>query len=163
MEDRWREIDLPGIHERNNKTIRSPEIFHCARVLRSQYKRIGAVGFCFGGWAVFQLGAKENEDLVDCISAGHPTWLEESEIEKVGVPVQLIASEIDQQFTPELKAFSNSVIPTLGVPYDYQYFPGLEHAFATRGNPKKEGERKGMIRAKNAAVYWFRQWLHPEE
>jgi hypothetical protein len=32
-------------------------------------------------------------------------------------------------FTPELKEFSNKVIPTLGVPYDYQDFPGVEHSF----------------------------------
>lgn len=48
----------------------------------------------------------------------------------------------------------------LGVPYDYQYFPSLSHGFATRGNPKNDKEMEGMERAKNAAVLWFRQWLH---
>lgn len=41
---------------------------------------------------------------------------------------------------------------TLGVAYDYQYFPGLEHSFAIRGDPKNPNEMKGMERAKNAAV-----------
>ena len=76
------------------------------------------------------------------------------------MPVQILAPEFDPQFTEELKTFSLKVIPTLGVPFDYQYFPGLEHAFAVRGDPKNGGERKGMERAKNAAVMWFRQWLH---
>lgn len=117
------------------------------------------MGFCYGGWGVFQLAAKGNE-LVDCISAAHPTLLEHHEIENVAVPVQLLAPEIDPQFTEELKEFSNRVIPTLGVAYDYQYFPGLEHGFSIRGDPNKPGEKKGMERAKNAAVLWFRQWLH---
>jgi dienelactone hydrolase len=132
---------------------------------------VGAVGFCYGGWAVFRLGDRaynnDNEEkttkLVDCISTAHPSWLEKEEIEKVGVPVQILAPEIDPVFTPELKEFSNRVIPALGVPYDYQYFPGLEHAFATRGDPAKEGERRGMERAKNGVVNWMREWLHVQD
>lgn len=136
-----------------------PEIFECARVLRSRYQRTGAIGFCFGGWGAFRLGARGNK-LVDCISTAHPTNLEKEEIQNVRVPVQIMAPEFDPQFTEGLKAFSNQTIPTLGVPYDYQYFPGLEHAFAIRGDPAKVNERMGMERAKNAAVLWFRQWLH---
>jgi hypothetical protein len=63
-------------------------------------------------------------------------------------------------FTPELKEFSNKVIPTLGVPYDHQYFLGVEHSFATRGDQQSEAQMWALVRAKNAAVYWFRQWLH---
>lgn len=144
---------------RNTKAIREPEILDCARALRSQYLRVGAIGFCFGGWAVFRLGAKGNQ-LVDCISTAHPTFLEKQEIESVGVPVQILAPEMDMMFTEELKAHCNKVIPTLGISYDYQYFPGLEHGFAVRGDPTNPAEMKGLERAKNAAVLWFRQWLH---
>ena len=160
-ESRWSELDLPGFLGRNTKAIREPEIFDCAKALRSEhgYSSIGAIGFCFGGWAVFHLGAK-GVGLVDCISTAHPTFLEQNEIREIGVPVQIMAPEHDPQFTDELKAFSNEVIPQLGVPYDYQYFPSLTHGFATRGNPDLKGEKEGMERAKNAAVLWFRQWLH---
>lgn len=96
---------------------------------------------------------------MDCISVTHPSFLEKSEIDQVGVPVQVMAPEIDPMFTPELKAYSNQVLPTLGVAYDYQFFPGLEHAFAIRGDPGNTAEQKGMARAKNAAVFWMRQWL----
>lgn len=129
-----------------------------ARALREQHKRIGAIGFCYGGWAVFRLGARANP-LVDALSTAHPSHLEEGEIEAVGVPVQILSPETDMMYTEELKAFSNRVIPTLGVAYDYQYFPGVEHSFALRGDPDNAGERAAMVRAKNAAVSWFRQWL----
>jgi dienelactone hydrolase len=158
-ETQWGKLDIPGFLSRNSKAIREPEIFECARALRSQYKRIAAVGFCFGGWAVFRLGGKD-VNLVDCISTAHPTLLEKSEIQNVDVPVQIMAPEFDPMFTPELKEFCNKVVPTLGVPYDYQYFPGLHHAFATKGDPENGLENKGMERAKNAAVHWFQQWLH---
>ncbi|KAI5458353.1 Alpha/Beta hydrolase protein [Mariannaea sp. PMI_226] len=155
---RWKELDLPAFEKRNSKEVREPEIFECAKALRLQYKRVGAAGFCFGGWAVFRLGAHEN--LVDCILTAHPTWLTKDEIEHVNVPTQILAPESDPVFTPELKEFANQVIPRIGVPYDYQYFPKVHHGFAIRGNPDSKDELKAMHRAKDAAVYWFRLWLH---
>jgi dienelactone hydrolase len=46
---RWHEIDVPGFLKKNSRDIREPEIFECARVLRARYKKLGAVGFCYGG------------------------------------------------------------------------------------------------------------------
>lgn len=97
--------------------------------------------------------------MVDCISTAHPSLLEMGEIERVSVPVQICAPETDPEFTPELKAHANRVIPTLGIDYDYQYFKGLAHGFATRGDPNDPKQRRGLERAKNAAVYWFQQYL----
>lgn len=155
----WASLDIPGFVGRNSKAIRTDEMFEFVKTLRSQYKRIGVIGFCYGGWAVFQLGAKGN-NLVDCVSTAHPSMLTKDEIDNVGVPIQILAAEHDNAYTQELKDHSNRVIPTLGVPYDYQFFPGVHHAFATRGNLKDEVELKAMSRAKNAAVHWFNQWLH---
>ncbi|GLA17249.1 hypothetical protein AnigIFM62618_004380 [Aspergillus niger] len=162
-ETRWNELDLPGFLSRNTKLIREPEIFACATALRIEhgYTSLGAIGFCFGGWAVFRLGAKDVR-LVDCISTAHPTFLEPEEIRQVDVPVQIMAPEHDPQFTQELKALSNEVLPMLGVPYDYQYFPSLTHGFATRGNLNDREEMLGAERAKDAAVLWFRHWLHKQ-
>ena len=86
--------------------------------------------------------------------------LTKEEIDAVGVPVQIMAPEHDQAFTPELKAHANRVIPTLNVDYNYQYFPGLEHRFAIRSDPSDPKQKNGMERAKNAAVAWFAQFLH---
>ncbi|KAJ5376643.1 hypothetical protein N7509_013529 [Penicillium cosmopolitanum] len=63
-----------------------------------------------------------------------------------------MAPEFDPMFTEELKLFCNSVIPALGVAYEYHYFPKLEHAFSVRGNPNDSAEMKGMRKAKDAAV-----------
>ena len=45
---------------KNGKEKRWPEIVSCAKALKEEhgFKKVGAVGFCYGGWAVFQLGAK---------------------------------------------------------------------------------------------------------
>ncbi|KAF4174394.1 hypothetical protein CNMCM8927_008469 [Aspergillus lentulus] len=137
LQDRshWHKLNLPSFMQRNSKPIREPQIIGCAKALRSLHRRTGAIGFCYGGWAVFRLGAKGN-NLVDCISTAHPSLLEKSEIETVAVPVQILAPKLDPMFTEELKLFSNQHILKQGVPYDYQYFPGIEHGFASRGDPK---------------------------
>ncbi|EXL67881.1 esterase/lipase [Fusarium oxysporum f. sp. conglutinans race 2 54008] len=161
-DSRWAELDLPAFLARNSKSVRGPEIIKTAKALRASYRRFGVMGFCFGGWGAFHIGAKDKQ-LADCISVAHPTMVEKTEIDALAVPVQIMAPEMDPMFTEELKQYSNQVIPKLGIPYSYQYFPGLEHGFAIRGNPNKLGERRGMERAKNAAVYWFREWLLENE
>ncbi|KAM5366286.1 hypothetical protein ACJA88_012042 [Fusarium oxysporum] len=161
-DSRWAELDLPAFLARNSKAVRGPEIIKTAEVLRDSYRRFGVMGFCFGGWGAFHIGAKDKQ-LADCISVAHPTMVEKTEIDALVVPVQIMAPEMDPMFTEELKEYSNRVIPKLGIAYSYQYFPGFEHGFAIRGNPQKDGERKGMERAKNAAVSWFREWLLENE
>ncbi|EXJ59526.1 esterase/lipase [Cladophialophora psammophila CBS 110553] len=154
-------LDVGAFIGRHGKDIRQPEIFACAAALKKDlgYKKVGAIGFCYGGWAVFRLGAKGN-NLVDCISTAHPSLLEKAEIDAVGCPTQLLAPEEDPTYTPELKEYSLKVLPTLNIDYDYQYFAGLTHGFATRGDTENPTQKKGLERAKNAAVSWFREYLH---
>ncbi|KAL9072325.1 MAG: hypothetical protein Q9161_003644 [Pseudevernia consocians] len=154
-------LNLGEFLGRNSKDIRFPEIETCAKALKQEhgFKKLGAMGFCFGGWAVFQLGAK-GKNLVDCISTAHPSLTTKEEIDAVAVPVQIIAPEHDPQLTPELKAYVNSVIPGLNLEYDYQYFPGLMHGFAIRCDQNDVKQKKGFERAKNVAVGWFAQFLH---
>lgn len=157
----WHEVDVSAFIAKNTRETREPEIFDCARALRQKYKRVAAVGFCYGGWAVFCLGAKQHAPvpLVDCIVAGHPTFLTEGDIDHVGVPVQLLAPEHDPVFTSELKRYSWETILKLGVPFDYQHFPGVEHGCLVRGDSSKAGERDAMARGKSAAVAWMKNFL----
>jgi len=152
-------FDVMEFIGRNSKEIRYPEMEAVVKEVKSSHKKVGAIGFCYGGWAVFQLGAK-GKNLVDAISTAHPSILTKEEISAVGVPVQILAPETDQMLTPELKEYCNTEIPKLGVEYDYQYFPGLAHGFATRGDKTDAKQRNGLERAKNAAVHWFTQFLH---
>ena len=161
LAENWPALDLPAFIGRHSREIREPEIFECARALRREHAKVGAVGFCYGGWAVFRLGAKEHQPpLVDCITAGHPTFLTKKDIEEVSVPVQVLAPEIDPVYTAELKAYTFEKVIGLRLPFDYQHFPGVAHACFVRGDDTRDGEREAMIRGKNAAVGWFKQFLH---
>ncbi|KAI4183146.1 MAG: hypothetical protein L6R41_005559 [Letrouitia leprolyta] len=149
-------FDFKAWAERHSKEKRGPAITEAARALKQDlgFKKVAAVGYCYGGWASFYLGAK-GRSLIDCISIAHPSFLTKEEIDAVDVPVQILAPETDPQFTPELKAHANKVIPDLGLEYDYQYFPGLVHGFAARADLNNKAEKEGFERAKNAVVTWF--------
>ncbi|KAL8684192.1 MAG: hypothetical protein Q9224_006532, partial [Gallowayella concinna] len=89
-------IDIGAWKERHGKEIRGPAIHVFAEKLKKEmgFKKVGAIGYCWGGWAAFQLGAK-GKNLVDAISAAHPSFLTKEEIDAVAVPVQILAPETD--------------------------------------------------------------------
>lgn len=165
--------DLPAFMSRNTRTIREPEIFACARALRGPdhgFKKVGASGYCYGGWACFRLASAEHEHehdpssppLVDAISVGHPTFLTKEDIDQTSksVAVQILAPEEDAVYTAELKTHTFTKLQELGVSFEYRHFPSVAHACFIRGDEKLEGEREAMVKGKNAAVNWYREWLH---
>ncbi|KAI0378167.1 dienelactone hydrolase family protein [Hypomontagnella monticulosa] len=160
LADDFSKFDMVGFRTRQAREVREPEIFAAAKLLREKYKKVGAIGYCYGGWAVFRLAAKEhNPPLVDCISTGHPSLLTEKDIEDVAVPVQVLAPEIDPVYTPELKSHTFETWAKSGIEFEYRQFKGVAHGGLVRGNEEKPGERAAMTRAKNAAVGWFNQFL----
>lgn len=154
--NRWHEIDIPGFAKRNDKAARNDEIFAFARNMKQEHKSTAAIGICFGGWGAVRLAGK-GQNLVDCIVTPHPTFLTKEEIANISVPVQIHAPEHDEQFTWELKYHCNETIPKLGLPYDFQFYPGLEHGFAVRGETAQE--MKAVTRFKDATVLWLRYFL----
>ncbi|EXJ65347.1 esterase/lipase [Cladophialophora yegresii CBS 114405] len=158
---RFHEVDFTGFLERNARPIREPEIFDAARALRQQYKKVGAIGFCYGGWACLRLGSKDHDPaLVDAVSIGHPSLLTKEDIDEAAVPVQMLAPEHDVPYPHDMKVHTFEAVMKNGLPLDYVHFPGVEHGSLVRGDARVKGEREAMARAKDAAVNWFRQWLY---
>ncbi|KAL1612333.1 hypothetical protein SLS60_000559 [Paraconiothyrium brasiliense] len=151
-------FDVMAFIGRHSKDKRWEQILEAAKALKANYKKTAAIGYCWGAWACFRLGA--DPSVVDAISMAHPSLVEKTEIDNVKVPVQILAPEHDQMFTPELKEHANKVIPTIGVPYEYIYFPGLTHGFAAKGDEKDPKQKDGLERAKNSAVGFFKEFLH---
>ncbi|KAJ9616470.1 hypothetical protein H2200_000189 [Cladophialophora chaetospira] len=154
-------FDLPGFMGRNNWGTRKEEITSFIKALKSElgFKKVGAIGFCWGGGAVVKLGAK-GTGLVDSVTSAHPGLFDNADVDALGdCPVQFIAPEDDFTFTPELKEYVLKTLPTKGIDWDYQYFAGLAHGFATRGDSKNPVQKRGLERAKNVAVTWFKEYL----
>lgn len=51
-------FDIMAFVGRHSKEIRQPEIFAAAKAIKQEhgFKKLGAIGFCYGGWAIARLG-----------------------------------------------------------------------------------------------------------
>ena len=139
----------------NNPDVRMPEILACARKLREQYSWIGVVGYCWGGLTGFKLASKPHAELFNCISIAHPGSPTEDDVRGISLPFQVLSAEHDPTFSTEMKEYCNKEIPKLGVDYQYHYFPGMVHGFATKCDPTKDREKKALELAKNSVVFWM--------
>jgi len=168
-EERWAEIDMPSFLKRNGREQREPEIFACAHALRSLgFEKLGAVGFCFGGWASFRLAAESSvlangSPLIDVISVGHPSLLTKEDVDglKDGsvVKVQVLAPEKDPVFTGEMKRYVFERLLEKRIAFNWRAFPGVVHGCFVRGGEDRVGEREAMVKGKDAVVRWMREGL----
>lgn len=156
--EKQKKFDLGAFIGRHSKEIRWPEMKASAQALKSQYPKVGAIGFCYGAWACFKLAA--DPSLIDAISTAHPSLLEKSEVDGVKVPVQVLSPEHDTFYTEELKKYTLETLPKTGVPFEYIYFPRLNHGFAARGDPNDKAQKEGLERAKRSVVNFFNEYLH---
>lgn len=135
----------------------------CARAIKAEhgFKRLGAIGFCYGGWAVCHLASKERAaPLVDAISMGHPSWLTKDDVANLTVPLQILAPQHDHSFPTELKLYTFETLLKLNLPFEYVHYPDIIHGGLVRGSERVAKEREAMAAAKNSAVAWFRRFLH---
>lgn len=140
------QFDTKAYLGRNNKAIRFPEMKRVVSELRKEYKAIGAIGFCYGGWAVAQLAHPTNQPGVDFIATAHPSLLTPDEVKGIAKPVLWLAPEHDNIFTAELKQLAQDELRG-GKEGKFIHFPHLHHGFATRGDPTNPVQREGLEKA----------------
>jgi dienelactone hydrolase len=86
--------------------------------------------------------------------------VEKAEIDATKVPIQILAPENDFAFTEELKKYAVEKLPQLNIPYEYIYFPVVQHGFAARGDPSDPTQKDALEKAKRDAVGFFNEYLH---
>lgn len=156
--EKAKDFDLMAFLGRHSKEVRWPQIKEYAQTLKKQYKKVVAIGYCYGGWACFQLGA--DPQLIDAISMAHPSLVDKAEIDAVKVPIQVLAPENDFAYSEELKKYTLEKLPQLNVPWEYVHFPGVAHGFAARGDPNNAVQKAALEKAKRNAVGFFTEYLH---
>ncbi|KAI2643644.1 dienelactone hydrolase [Xylaria nigripes] len=162
-EERFQDLDIKKFAGDNSREIRLPEMVACAKALKAEhgFKRVGAIGFCYGGWAVCELGSKAHEPkLVDAVSMGHPSWVTRDDLSNLAVPTQFLAPEHDSSFPPEMKLFAFETLMKLNLPFEYVHYPGIIHGGLVRGKETVAHERAAMAQAKDSASAFFKKHLH---
>lgn len=151
--------DLEGFKARNSRAIREPEVFAFVKELRSNgFTKLGAVGYCWGGWAVLRLAA---EKMVEAVICAHPSSITNDDFDAVETPIMFLAPEKDRMFSDELKlyAFNKLVLEKKSRSVEWAHFPGVAHGCLTKGDENVAGEREAMVKAKDRSVAWWKEWL----
>ncbi|GAB5585151.1 hypothetical protein Unana1_00051 [Umbelopsis nana] len=121
--------------------------------LRSKYPHVAASGYCWGGYFTIRLA--QNEGLVDCSVASHPSLVAvPSDIEPIIKPVLFVCAEVDEQFGDEKRETSKEVLAKKDTGSEFKLYPGTSHGFTVRASQQDAPAAKAAIEAKNETISW---------
>jgi dienelactone hydrolase len=137
-------------------------------------KKIGMVGFCWGGRYAIRATREQNMididgkkvPLVDAVVALHPSNLAlPGDVEKPVVPLSVGWGVEDEGVSFAQKAQVEGIHDkatkegtTLPEIEHKAYTPG-RHGFAVRGNPEDPKERKCLEDSMTQGLDWFKKWI----
>ncbi|KAG9309080.1 dienelactone hydrolase [Chiua virens] len=111
-----------------------------------------AAGYCFGAPFVMDLIA---DGFVEAGAVIHPVFLDEKHFEKAIRPILLSCSEVDVSFPLEARRRAEDILVRNKSSYHIQVFSGVEHGFATRGNPDVPDQRWAKEESARGIKDWF--------
>ena len=115
-------------------------------------KRIGSIGWCFGGGYSFQ-AALNLTDLKTCVINYGSLSSDENVIKNIHCPVLCNYGDEDKAIPPsEVKAF-DAAAKKVGLNVKVNFFPGVGHAFMNPGN--KAGYKKEIADEAWKDIYAF--------
>ncbi|KAH9923149.1 alpha/beta-hydrolase [Epithele typhae] len=122
--------------------------------------RLGGAGNCFGAPFVMNVLA---QDWAIAGAFAHPTYLTEDDFKRVRRPLLMLvpgphwrpSADGDFLFPPESRRRAVDILIEGKMEYSLVLYGGLEHGFATRGDPNVPNQRWGKEHAALSAVAWF--------
>jgi len=119
-------------------------------------KKLGGVGYCFGGKYVARYLKKGK---LDAGYTAHPSFVTPEELKGIEGPFSISAAETDSIFPAEKRAESEKILKEIGATYQINLFSGVEHGFAVRGDLSNAKVTFAKEQAFLQAVAWFDHYL----
>ncbi|KAI9810399.1 MAG: hypothetical protein M1827_006285 [Pycnora praestabilis] len=119
-------------------------------------KRIGGVGYCFGGKYVIR---RLQPGQVDVGYVAHPSFVDAEELKAIKGPLSISAAETDAIFPAPKRHESEEILARVGKPYQINLFSGVEHGFAVRADTSIQKVRYAKEQAFIQAVQFFDEYL----
>ncbi|KIV93097.1 hypothetical protein PV10_04339 [Exophiala mesophila] len=137
-----------------------PIIDACIIELRTKYnaKKIGAVGYCFGGKYVVR-HLRPDSGKIDVGYTAHPSFVDAAELRDIKGPLAISAAETDHIFPTEKRHESEVILKEVGYPYQINLYSGVEHGFAVRGDLNNPVAKYAKESAFIQALQWFEEHL----
>ncbi|KAF2652303.1 alpha/beta-hydrolase [Lophiostoma macrostomum CBS 122681] len=135
-----------------------PVIANTIKELRGTYgaKKIGGVGYCFGGKYVAR---HLKEGSLDVGYTAHPSFVSKEELEGIKGPLSISAAETDQIFPAEKRRETEDILEKLKVPYQLNLFSDVSHGFAVRADLSVKPAKFAKEQAFYQAVAWFDEYI----
>ncbi|KAF2244786.1 alpha/beta-hydrolase [Trematosphaeria pertusa] len=115
-------------------------------------KKLGGVGYCFGGKYVCRW---LKEGKLDAGYTAHPSFVDREEVEGIMGPLSIAAAETDQIFPAPKRHETEEILQKMSVPYQINLFSDVEHGFAVRCDLTKKPAKFAKEQAFLQAVAWF--------
>lgn len=122
-------------------------------------KRLGGVGYCFGGKYVCRW---LKEGGLDAGFTGHPSFVDADEVRGIQGPLSIAAAETDTIFPAEKRRETEDILKNLTVPYQITLYSDVEHGFAVRGDMSDSKAKFAKELAFLQALYWFDEYVKKE-
>lgn len=135
-----------------------PIIEATIKELRGSYgvKRLGGVGYCFGGKYVCRF---LKAGKLDAGFTAHPSFVDKEEVEGIQGPLSIAAAETDQIFPAPKRHETEEILLKLKVPYQMNLFSDVEHGFAVRCDLSQRRQKWAKEQAFFQAVAWFDEYI----
>jgi dienelactone hydrolase len=161
-EEKRKGFDMAKFREFNSKEKRYPQILAVAKELKSKYEKVFAIGYCWGAWGAFMLGAEEG--ILAGVSVNHPSMLRIPEdLENLKIPALIVAPYTDHQLPPESRAIVERIFDKKAkeekIFSKIAVYPGFTHGFCARGDTGDPFTNDAIEDAKNESVLFFRKCL----
>ncbi|KAJ5169867.1 Dienelactone hydrolase family protein [Penicillium coprophilum] len=150
--------DLPAWLPNHQPANVEPVIDSTLKYIRETLgvKRVGAVGYCFGGKYVCR-NLKPGQ--IDVGYTAHPSFISHEELSAIKGPFSIAAAEIDSIFTTQLRHESEEILIKAGQPWQINLFSGVSHGFGVRADLSDPKQKWAKEQAFCQAVAWFNQYL----
>ncbi|RYN72877.1 hypothetical protein AA0120_g12684 [Alternaria tenuissima] len=119
-------------------------------------KKLGGVGYCFGGKYVCRW---LKEGGLDAGFIAHPSFVTSDEIRNIKGPLSIAAAETDDIFPASKRRETEDILKEHTVPYQLFLYSDVEHGFATKGDMSHEKARFAKEQAFLQAVYWLDEYV----
>ncbi|KAF9465781.1 hypothetical protein BDZ94DRAFT_1253152 [Collybia nuda] len=152
---------IPGLIRNRNSVVdeRLAKFIHTIQEER-KYKKIGAVGYCFGGAAAIRAGST---DLIHTAVVCHPGRFTLDQVKAIKIPTSWVCAQEDMFFSD---SFRNKVEAEFAqrkdgesfIDYEFQNL-GTTHGFAIRPNLANPELKESYQKAFEQTVGWFNKTL----
>lgn len=137
-----------------------PPVVDAIRQSQPSAKKVGAIGFCWGGTGCLFLGSsKAGKSQVDAVAFAHPSLIEASDFEMNERSGLFMCCQHDQMFPKEKQEAAKEVCERLadknGVFSRFSYYPKVSHGWSIKGDEGQPYEAKAMAHAVTEAISFF--------